>query len=69
MFSGVPFLWTDRLVILTRPVFHTSYICLVSLLALAGIEWTSDLPWTDRLASVSRPVFGHKPGSFGTFIV
>ncbi len=45
-FSRVFFLWTDRLVTfkLTRPVFHTSYICLVSLLAPASIEWTFCLP-------------------------
>ena len=35
-----------------RPVFHTTYICPVYLLAPAGIEWTSYLPWTDRLGSV-----------------
>ncbi len=52
IFSGVFFLCTDRLVILATPVFHTSYICPVSLLAPAGIEWTSYLPWTDRLGSV-----------------
>ena len=52
IFSGVLFLWTDRLVILARPVFPTSYICLVSLLAPVGIEWTSYLPWTDRIGSV-----------------
>ena len=33
---GGNFLWTDRLVILIRPVFHKIQACLVSLLANSG---------------------------------
>ena len=34
-------LWIDRLIVLTRPVFHTSWVCLVTSLASAGEKWTS----------------------------
>ena len=45
----VPFIYTDRLVILIKPVFYTSYICI-----FVGTSWhrVDILPWTDRLGGV-----------------
>ncbi len=42
-------MYTDRLVILIKPVFHTSYICI-----FVSTSWhrVDILPWTDRLGSV-----------------